>query len=75
MSRRRKYTYNVQVTQIDLVSETEYDLQVDRMVRGKPVARVFPVHSTDSPRCDSLSSLQDVIHDVLGDAIWSQGID
>ena len=36
MARRRNYTFQVQVTQIDLVSETQYDLRVDRMVRNKP---------------------------------------
>ncbi len=65
---RTTRTFAVSITQIDLPDETEYDLHILK-VGSKGQERVFPTQDGDSPRCDSLATLQDVMHDTFGDAL------
>ena len=57
---------------MDLVEEMEYDLQIRRVVKlGKERIRVFPYSQGDSPRCDSLDALGDVVRDEITAVVWN----
>ena len=72
MSRIRTTHFEVRVTQVDLVRDTEYDLVIYRVVnRGRNHVRVFPWGNGASPRCDSLDALGDVIRDEITAAVWN----
>ena len=72
MSTPKRRFFEVRVTQVDLAEETEFDLQILRVTNGgRERVLVFPYSQGDSPRCDSLDALGDVVRDEITAVVWN----